>query len=319
MNKRDIVLGLLEGGANTRPSANYTPAAFFLHFDAQSKVGAGAIAKHREFFRFTDMDFVKIQYELPFPPQPVERPEDWSRIRPLTANFFEPQLEVVRALVDAFRSEALVIVTLYSPFMCAGNVGGREALTEHLRTAPDLVKPGMEAVTESLLIFVRECVKLGVDGFYHSTQGGESRRFADRRIFLEYVKPYDLQLMKEANQSSQFNILHVCDYHREQWGGYDDLTPFADYPGQVVNSSLEVGDRLISPKEIASIFGRPFFGGMDRKGPLATGTPEEAREAARAVLQDVPERFILGADCTVPNETPWENLKSAIQAAHGVE
>ena len=59
MNKRDVILNLLEGGENSR----HVPAAFFLHFDPQYHRGQAAVDKHLEFFRYTDMDFVKIQYE----------------------------------------------------------------------------------------------------------------------------------------------------------------------------------------------------------------------------------------------------------------
>ena len=34
------------------------------------------------------------------------------------------------------------------------------------------------------------------------------------------------------------------------------------------------------------------------------------------VLTQAPQRFILAADCTVPSETSWENLKAAIDTAH---
>ena len=70
----------------------------------------------------------------------------------------------------------------------------------------------MEAVTDSLLTFVRACVKLGVDGFYASTQGGERGRFDDPGIFDRAIKPYDLTVMNEINATCEFNILHVCDY-----------------------------------------------------------------------------------------------------------
>ncbi len=47
------------------------------------------------------------------------------------------------------------------------------------------------------------------------------------------------------------------------------------------------------------MFGRPFMGGLDRKGVIATGSLEEIRQAAASVLAEAPERFILAADCTV--------------------
>ena len=58
------------------------------------------------------------------------------------------------------------------------------------------------------------------------------------------------------------------------------------------------------------------MGGMERLKTIATGTPEQVKQEAEAVLAEAPERFILGADCTVPSETPWDNLKAAIDTAH---
>ncbi|MDE2126063.1 MAG: hypothetical protein KGJ62_05695 [Armatimonadetes bacterium] len=315
MNRREAVFGLLDGGPAGDPRQGYVPSAFFCHFDSSCHQGTPAIEKHIEFFRFTGMDFVKIQYERPFPPQRIERPSDWAAIRPLDRAFFEPQTQVVRGLLEALKAEAPVVVTLYSPFMCAGQVGGSAKLVAHLAEDRDAVRRGLEVVTESLMVFVRECIRLRVDGFYHSTQGGESRRFADRSLFSEVVKPFDLAVMREIERQCPFNILHICDYHRDTVGGYDDLTPFLEYPGHVVNCNPVVGGRTLHSAEISSIFGRPFLGGMDRNGALATGTEAQVRAEARQALRDASGRFMLGADCTVPGAR-WENLRAAIDEAH---
>jgi len=309
MNKRDAMLSLLQAGAQQ----TYYPAAFFLHFDPAYHQGQAAIEKHLEFFRYTGMDFVKIQYEHPYPRNPeILRPADWKKITPLKKDYFEIPLRVVEGLVRAARKEALVLVTLYSPLMCAGQINGQETITRHLSEDPESVRPGMEAVTESVLQFVRGCIHAGVDGFYASTQGAETFRFQDPQIFLNYVKPFDLQIMQEINQRCQFNILHICDYH----GSYHDLSPFLDYPGQVVNCSLKLTEGELSSQQVFQFFKRPYMGGMDRHGVIASGSLEEIRRTATTVLQAAPERFILAADCTVPSETPWENLKAAIQTAH---
>lgn len=142
--------------------------------------------------------------------------------------------------------------------------------------------------------------------------GGEADRFPDREIFTKYIKPTDLAVWHEVRDRT-LNILHVCDFH----SGYDNLAPFLDYPGHVVNCSLKVGQRAMSPKEAARLFGRPFMGGMERLGVIATGPVAEIQRAAKAALADAPERFMLGADCTVPSETPWGNLRAAIDTAHG--
>ncbi len=309
MNKRDVVLSLLD--ANKKPE--YIPAAFFLHFDPVYHFGQAAVDKHLEYFHYTGMDIVKIQYERGFPHLPeIKRPEDWAKMPLYRLDFYEPQLRVVEGLVKAAKAEALIILTLYSPFMCAAHTTSDATITEHIKENPQAVKRGMETITESLMQFVKAAIRLGLDGFYTSTQGGESGRFADPALFNECIRPYDLALMQEINRSCNFNILHVCDYQRP----YSDLTPFRDYPGHIVNAPLELTTGEITPKEVARIFRRPYMGGMNRKGILATGSQEQVAEAAEAVLQEAPEHFMLGADCTVPSETPWDNLKTAIEVAH---
>jgi len=308
MNKRELVLSLLDPGQ----APEYTPAAFFLHFDPEYHRGQAAIDKHLEFFRYTGMDFVKIQYEHRGSQPEISRPEDWARLPRYDEAFFADPLAVVEGLVKAAKKEALVLVTLYSPLMWASRIAGDEQLIRHAHDNLGLFQQGMEAITDSVRTFVRACIRLGVDGFYASTQGGERHRFADLSLFDACVRPYDLAIMEEIDEACIFNILHVCDYQ----GDYDDLTRFREYPGHVVNSPLQVGDQRLTPQEVASLFNRPYMGGMKRMGVIATGTPEEVRTAAESILQEAPERFILAADCTVSSETPWDNLRTAIETAH---
>jgi uroporphyrinogen decarboxylase len=308
MNKRDTILGLIHDTV----MPDYIPAAFFLHFDSAYHQGQAAIDKHLDFFRYTDMDFVKIQYEQPFPTSAsIRKPEDWAHVPRCSEEFFEAPIHVVEGLVKAARSEALVIMTLYSPFMWATHLDEGAVIASHLKENPEAVKKGLAIMTENVLTLVRGCKRVGIDGFYASSQGGEAFRFPDTSMFQKYIKPTDLAVWDEIS-SCTFNILHICDYE----GGYDDLTPFLDYPGHVVNTSLKVGDQTLTPKDISQLFGRPFMGGLERKGVLATGSLETIRQTVTDVLTETPERFILAADCTVPSDTPWENLRTAIETAH---
>jgi uroporphyrinogen decarboxylase len=308
MNRRDLMLRLLH---NT-PVPGYTPAAFFMHFDEAHKRGQAAIDRHLEFFRSTGMDFVKIQYEQVQPPAaPVRSAKDWAHVPHLPQEFFETSREVAAGLVKAAGSEALVVMTLYSPFMWVTQHDRQADIAAHLKEDPDAVMKGLSIMTENVLSLVRVCKRAGVDGFYVSTQGGEAFRFPEPRFFRDYIKPTDLAVWEEI-RDCPFNILHICDYE----GGYTDLSPFLDYPGHVVNCSLRLGELSLTGREISRMFGRPFMGGLERKGVIATGTLPEIRQMVDGILADAPERFILAADCTVPGETPWENLKTAIDAAH---
>jgi uroporphyrinogen decarboxylase len=308
INKRDTLLSLV----HDHSAPTYIPAACFLHFDRAFHQGQAAIDQHLAFFRATGMDFVKIQYEQGVPPAPgIRTPADWAQAPRCDAAFFEPTIRVAEGLVKAAQGEALVIMTVYSPFMWAAHLVGAATLAEHLREDQQALRKGLEIMTENVLTLVRGCKRAGVDGFYVSSQGGEAFRFPGTDIFQNAIKPTDLAVWDEV-QSCAFNILHICDYA----DGYDDLTPFLDYPGHVVNCSLALGERSLRPAEAAQLFGRPFMGGLERKGVLATGSLDDIRQAVEGLLAEAPERFILAADCTVPSDTPWENLRAAIDAAH---
>jgi uroporphyrinogen-III decarboxylase len=59
------------------------------------------------------------------------------------------------------------------------------------------------------------------------------------------------------------------------------------------------------------------MGGLERKGVISTGRTDEVCRTVAGVLEKACGiQFILAADCTVPGETPWENLKTAIDTAH---
>jgi uroporphyrinogen decarboxylase len=310
VNKREKVLGLLD----TSQPPDYVPAAFFIHFPPDCRRGQAAIDKHLAYFRHTGMDFVKIQYEFAFPHlDEIQSPDDWVKMPKYGRAFFQDQLDIVEGLVQAIDGEALVIQTLYSTFMSAGHTTSNEAITEHIKTAPEKVEKGLDVIVESILWFVRECVKLGLDGFYASTQGGESFRFADRCLFEECVKPYDLAVLQEIDRTCTFNILHICDYQ----GDYDDLTTFVEYPGDVVNCPLKLGNDVLSLKEAARLFGRPVMGGLDRHGIIVDGGEDAIQAEVRDVLRDAPDRVVLGADCTLPGDINWDNIRTAIDMAHG--
>lgn len=305
------MLAWLEG----KPAAHYTPAAFFLHFGNDYKSGTAAARRHLEFFRQTDMDFVKIQFEQTYERQPfLRQPADWAKLSLRKLDFYEPLLVTVRELVKSVKKDSLVLMTLYSPFMCAGHCATSPLLLRHLEENPQAVKKGLEILTESQLLFVRACIREGIDGFYMSTQGSEAKRFSSPQIFRDYVKPFDLVAMKEIHTACPFNILHVCDYVAP-YASYDAVH---DYPGQIINCNAKLTGGELSSADITKLFKRPFMGGLDRHGIIGTGTPSQVEAEIKRVVRNAPKQFILGADCTVAAETDWSRLRHAISVAHRV-
>jgi len=42
----------------------------------------------------------------------------------------------------------------------------------------------------------------------------------------------------------------------------------------------------------------------------------EIQAEVQAALQDAPDKFMLAADCTLPHDVSWDNIKTAISTAH---
>ncbi|MBL8239671.1 MAG: hypothetical protein JNM66_19765 [Bryobacterales bacterium] len=311
IGKRERMMQWLAG----KTDPNYTPAAFFLHFGPEFKNGAAAARRHLEFFRQTDMDFVKIQFEQTYEHQTfLKTPADWSKLTLRKIDFYEPLVQTVRELVKSSKKDSLILMTLYSPFMCAGHCATSPVLKRHMEENPDAVKRGLEILTESQMIFVRACIREGIDGFYMSTQGSEASRYGGSKIFSDYIKPSDLVAMNEIQRSCPFNILHVCDYVAP-YANYDAVL---DYPGHVVNCNPVLTGKTLAPQTITTLFKRPFMGGLDRHGLLEKGTPAEIAAEIKRVVKSAPRQFILGADCTVDGKTDWNRLRQTIAVAHSV-
>ena len=307
-SKRDLMMQVLDMSY----PPNYIPAGFFMHFGVK---GDPAINAHLDYFHATGMDFLKIQFDeqgLPKNEQ-IKTASDWAKMPILTEKWFEPSLYLLKGLIKRAKREAMILQTVYSPYQMAKQAVPWEVLVAHVKEDPDSVCRGMENITLSIMNLIHAAVRLGVDGFYTCTQGGETNRVADQTLFNRTIKNYDMILYKEVSQLVPFNILHICDYE----GSYDGFSQrFQDYPGQVVNVPLFADNQPLSLSKASKIFNRPVMGGLDRHGILTTGSPDEIKKATIEVLKDAPANIILGADCTVDRKIPIENLKAAINTAH---
>ena len=51
-------------------------------------------------------------------------------------------------------------------------------------------------------------------------------------------------------------------------------------------------------------------------GVIVSGSADEIRQAAEGILAQASEKFFLAADCTLPSDIDWNNIKTAIATAH---
>lgn len=312
INKRERVFQVLD---QSRPN-QYVPAAFFLHF--QDKLGRKAVDAHREFYKATNMDIVKVFYEIVVPTIEIKKGSDWAKVPVYGEEFFKPQIDVIEDLAKEFAGEAFILPTVYSPLALAHQTLGadkRGQLRKLAEQDPKAFGQAIKNLSLSIENYLRAARKHGADGFYVSSQGGDGNSLPTK-IWEEQVRQWDKHVAEVANEIGEINILHICDYGTP-YKNAEALFAFADYPASIINVPLNFSDgSVLDLKEAQKRFGRPIFGGLERLGVIAKGTIEEAKAEVDKVLENAPANFILGADCTIPGDTDYDKLRAIIDYAH---
>jgi len=309
-NRRERILQVLD---QSRPN-EYVPAAFFLHFE--NKLGRKAVEDHKAFYKATNMDFVKVFYEIAVPQIEINSGKDWEKVPVYGEDFFAPQVAVIEDLAREYGAEAFILPTVYSPLALAHQtLGPGKDLKKLAEQDPAAFGKAIKNLSLSIENYLRSARKHGADGFYVSSQGGDGNSLSPK-IWQEQVRQWDKHVSEVANEIGEINILHICDYGTP-FKNDEALYAFADYPASIINVPLNFSDgSSLNLKEAQQRFGRPIFGGLERLGVIAKGSIEEAKAAVDKVLENASPNFILGADCTVPGDTDWEKLRAVIDYAH---
>ena len=309
-DKKEIIDRFLDGTLD--PS--YTPALFWGHFGSGKKLGEEAVKAHLQFYLKGGADMLKVQTE-----QTMPFINELTMETPLVPeDFYRPTLEVIQELYGLVGRDVYIIPTILSTYQVARQAMGDDRLPGWAVDKPEAYKRMMDSYTQAILWYIRECKKAGIEAFFTATQGGEMK-FYDLPVpggfFETWIRPYDLEVMTEANKDAKVTILHICDWE----GPMDDLTRYLDYPGMIVNVPLTIDGKPLSLSETYKLFGRPVLGGFDRKGEIGKGSPEEIAAMTRGILAGGPRgHMMVGADCSVPNPLNiTDNVHAAISTAHG--
>ena len=293
---------------------SYVPALFFGHFGGDQKLGEGAVKAHLSLFLKGGADMLKIQTE-----QPMPRVEDLTMDTPLVPeDWYAPTVEVIKEVLSYVGKDVYVMPTILSTHQVARQGFGDDRLPGWAVERPEAYKRMLDSYTKAILWYIREFKKIGVEAFFTATQGGE-QKFYELNVpggfFETMIKPYDLEVMNEANKDTKITILHICDWE----GPMDDLTRYLDYPGKIVNVPLKIADEPLTLTKTYEMFGRPVLGGFNRKAEIGKDSPEKIAAMTREIIANGPKgHLMIGADCSVPSPLDIvDNVHAAVSAAHG--
>ncbi len=317
MTKKERVIAAIEGR-----DTDAVPACFSMHFPKEVNHGEAAVREHLAFFQQTDTDILKLMNENLIPDMgPIQAPEDWKQVRSMSMHddFMVRQMELAKRVLDESDASAFRVGTLHG--ICASSIHPiehrygykqvREMLCEHLRRNKAPVLDAMKRITDVLCQLGRSYVEAGMDGVFYASLGGEHHFFTDEE-FAEYIEPFDRQILQAIREAGGYTILHICkeNLNMERYAGYADLSDVVNWGVYEAPCSLSRGRELFQ--------GCAVMGGLgNHPGDVLVDGPADAirQQVQQAIQQAGRTGFILGADCTLPTGTRYENIRTAVEAA----
>jgi uroporphyrinogen decarboxylase len=306
---------------NNRP-VDRIPVGFWFHFlpgdvmnDALDKpeLGQKNIDGHRAFINTFHPDFVKIMSDGYFH-YPIGKREDFQSPADLKKIFIhdknhpwvKAQVELVKSVVS-LQKETAYFYNFFSPQGNLQKFLGDEAFYSFLAQEPEAVSKALNDISQGLLVLAEQLIRIGgADGVYFSVSNPNAEKISDE-TYLKYITPSEKLFLSGVEKISENNILHICGYN----GKRNNLELYKDYPAKSVNWAVNVENvSLASGKKLFG--GRAVIGGFaNPPGSLIhTGSQEEISAFARKIIEEAGSTGILvGADCTIPSDTPLEHLE----------
>jgi uroporphyrinogen decarboxylase len=236
----------------------------------------------------------------------VHEAEDWANLPLLDpqAGRLGGQLRCLELIGETVGEEIPYIQTIFSPLAQARNLSGSDRLLVHLRRSPELVRAGLETITETTIRFVQACPATGAAGIYYAVSAANYGLLSEAE-YRTFGEPYDRRILAAAEEC-WFNVVHLH--------GTDVMFDLvAGYPAQALNWH----DRETWPSlgEGMQRFPGAVSGGLARFDDLLRSNPQDIRAlAADAIRQTSGRRLILSAGCVTPVNTPFSNLHAVRQA-----
>ena len=324
MNRKEMVLKTF----HNEPSEKLL-VAFWHHFLEDELVDGlhnpeyvkQNLAGARKFKDEFDPDFVKVMTDglffMPFNYEEMHSASDLRNLKP-TADmdlYFEKSLEFARDTRAIYGDDVLMFYNVFSPVFQVNhrmNQVHPELFSEDEAPIATMMKQDPEAVSVALNLIGEYTLKLidavvggGIaDGIYLSVTC--FNRGIEHDTYRKYITPVEHKIIAKANECAKDNLLHICGWR----GMRNDLSIFTDYDFSVINWAVHA-------EHVSVAEGKKYFGGKcviggygnNNTDLICTGTKEEIQAVVEDVVAEAGTTgVIIGADCTIHLDTPYEHL-----------
>jgi MtaA/CmuA family methyltransferase len=230
-------------------------------------------------------------------PEPEEGPRMSDRVH------------AVQLLRERVGGQLLVEGWVEGPCAEGADLRGINALLLDFYDDPGFVRDLFEFVVQLELRFAAAQVAAGADII---GVGDAAASLVGPRIYREFVWPFEKQLVDGLHALGTRVRLHICGNTRPlvtQMAQLGCEIVDLDYPVPLAEARERMG-----PDQV-------LLGNLDPVRCLRDGTPASIQAAVAACHHEAGRRYIVGAGCEVPRDTPVENLATLAAYAkdHGPE
>ena len=212
-------------------------------------------------------------------------------------------IKAIALFREKLGKEKIVEGWIEGPVAEGADLRGINTLMLDFLDDPGFVRDLFEFVIEMELRFAREQVRAGADiiGI-----GDAAASLIGPRIYEEFALPYEQRLVAGVQALGAKVRLHICGNTRKLVAGMgklgceivdlDSLTPLSE------------ARQVMGPSQV-------LLGNLNPVAVLMNGTPESVTAGIAECHRQAGGRFIVGAGCEVPRETPPENLRALCEYA----
>lgn len=190
------------------------------------------------------------------------------------------------------------------PCAQAADLRGINTLMLDFFDDPPFVRDLFEFVIEMELRFAKAQIEAGVDTI---GVGDAAASLIGPKFYRDFVWPYEKKLVDGLHALGTRVRLHICGDTRHSLRGIGKLgceIVDLDYLAPV-----DQGRAAMGPDQV-------LLGNIEPVGVLRNGTPDVVHAAIAECHRQAGKRFIVGAGCEVPRDTPLENLRAMVEYAH---
>lgn len=213
------------------------------------------------------------------------------------------RVEAVALLKQGTGKDKLVEGWIEGPCAEAADLRGINNLMMDFYDDPEFIPQLFEFVIHLELVFGKAQLAAGAEliGI-----GDAAASLVGPKFYNQFVWPYEKRLVEGLRTAGARTRLHICGNTRPILAGMgrlgcdvvdlDSLAPMAE------------GRREMGPKQV-------LCGNIDPVRTLRGGTPESVYEAVAECQREAGDRFIVGAGCEVPRDTPAANVQAMARYA----